>query len=139
MFMFVVEHPRRPTQTSVSTDADVRIDRRRRPYRPTQMLVVLLRRYSAAMFCVFRAFGGIVVLPQISPSRSVAPSSLAEWQHLVVELGGRAHAQHLLDDCILSILFSAVTIFSRSPLPFVERRSRCRPYFDRIWSFIISR
>lgn len=45
----------------------------------------------------------------------------------------------ILDDCILSILFSAVTIFSRSPLPFVERRSRCRPYFDRIWSFIISR
>ncbi|WP_443876477.1 hypothetical protein [Leyella stercorea] len=31
--------PYRPTQTSVSTDADVRIDRRRRPYRPTQMLV----------------------------------------------------------------------------------------------------
>ncbi|WP_278912067.1 hypothetical protein [Leyella stercorea] len=45
MFMFVVGHPRRPTQMSVSTDADVRIDRRRRPYRPTQMLVVLLRRY----------------------------------------------------------------------------------------------
>ena len=39
----------------------------------------------------------------------------------------------ILDDCILSILFSAVTIFSRSPLPFVERRSRCRPYFDRIY------
>ncbi|WP_302824742.1 hypothetical protein [Leyella stercorea] len=75
MFMFVIEHPRRPTQMSVSTDADVRIDRRRRPYRPTRMLVVLLRRYSAAMFCVFRAFGGIAVLPQISPSRSVAPSS----------------------------------------------------------------
>ena len=39
MFMFVVEHLRRPTRMSVSTDADVRIDRRRRPYRPTQMSV----------------------------------------------------------------------------------------------------
>ncbi|WP_278776198.1 hypothetical protein [Leyella stercorea] len=39
MFMFVVEHPRRPTQMSVSTDADVRIDRRRCSYRPTQTSV----------------------------------------------------------------------------------------------------
>ncbi|WP_278855688.1 hypothetical protein [Leyella stercorea] len=39
MFMFVVEHPRRPTQMSVSTDADVRIDRRRRPHRPAQTSV----------------------------------------------------------------------------------------------------
>ena len=31
-------HPHRPTQTSVSTDADIRIDRRRHPYRPTQMV-----------------------------------------------------------------------------------------------------
>ncbi|WP_333578600.1 hypothetical protein [Leyella stercorea] len=30
-------HPHRPTQTSVSTDADIRIDRRRRPHRPTRM------------------------------------------------------------------------------------------------------
>ncbi|WP_278863782.1 hypothetical protein [Leyella stercorea] len=29
--------PHRPTQMSVSTDADVRIDRRRCPHRPTQM------------------------------------------------------------------------------------------------------
>ncbi|WP_334106151.1 hypothetical protein [Leyella stercorea] len=29
--------PHRPTQMSASTDADVRIDRRRCPYRPTQM------------------------------------------------------------------------------------------------------
>ncbi|WP_419520840.1 hypothetical protein [Leyella stercorea] len=29
--------PYRPTQMSVSTDADVRIDRRRCPHRPTQM------------------------------------------------------------------------------------------------------
>ena len=29
----------RPTQTSASTDADIRIDRRRHPYRPTQMSV----------------------------------------------------------------------------------------------------
>ena len=28
MFMFVVKHPRRPTQMSASTGADVRIDRR---------------------------------------------------------------------------------------------------------------
>ena len=41
MFMFVVKHPRRPTQMSVSTDADVRIDRRGCPYRPTQMLVTV--------------------------------------------------------------------------------------------------
>ena len=27
---------RRPTQTSASTDADIRIDRRRHPYRPAQ-------------------------------------------------------------------------------------------------------
>ena len=39
MFMFVVEHPYRPTQMSVSTDADARIDRRRCPYRPTQTSV----------------------------------------------------------------------------------------------------
>ena len=39
MFMFVVEHPRRPTQMSVSTDADGRIDRRRCPYRPMQTSV----------------------------------------------------------------------------------------------------
>ena len=38
MFMFV-EHPRRPTQMLVSTDADVRIDRRRRPHRPAQTSV----------------------------------------------------------------------------------------------------
>ncbi|WP_278910824.1 hypothetical protein [Leyella stercorea] len=30
---------RRPTQMFVSTDADVRIDRRRRTHRPTRMLV----------------------------------------------------------------------------------------------------
>ncbi|WP_417090327.1 hypothetical protein [Leyella stercorea] len=30
-------HPRRPAQMSASTDADVRIDRRRCPDRPTQM------------------------------------------------------------------------------------------------------
>lgn len=108
---------------------------------PMRTLAFLLGRYSAAMFCVFRAFGGIAVLPRISPSRALRLQAhlLAEWQHLVVDLVVRAHAQHLLDDCILSILFSAVMIFSRSPLPFVERRSRCRPYFDRIWSFIISR
>ena len=29
-------HPHRPTQTSVPTDADIRIDRRRHPHRPTQ-------------------------------------------------------------------------------------------------------
>ncbi|WP_278789798.1 hypothetical protein [Leyella stercorea] len=29
-------HPHRPTQTSASTDADIRIDRRRHPHRPTQ-------------------------------------------------------------------------------------------------------
>ncbi|WP_417469821.1 hypothetical protein [Leyella stercorea] len=36
--------PHRPTQMSVTTDADVRIDRRRCPHRPTQMkkLVLLL-------------------------------------------------------------------------------------------------
>ncbi len=39
MFMFVVEHPRRPTQMSASTDADARIDRRRCPHRPAQMSV----------------------------------------------------------------------------------------------------
>ena len=46
MFMFVIEHPRRPTQMLVSTDADVastdadvRIDRRRRPHRPAQTSV----------------------------------------------------------------------------------------------------
>ncbi|WP_444302956.1 hypothetical protein [Leyella stercorea] len=39
MFMFVVEHPRRPAQMSASTDADVRIDRRRCPYRPTRTSV----------------------------------------------------------------------------------------------------
>ncbi|WP_417096321.1 hypothetical protein [Leyella stercorea] len=32
--------PHRPTQMSVSTDADVRIDRRRRPYRPMRMSVL---------------------------------------------------------------------------------------------------
>ncbi|WP_278819061.1 hypothetical protein [Leyella stercorea] len=31
--------PYRPTQMSVSTDADVRIDRRRCPHRPTQTSV----------------------------------------------------------------------------------------------------
>ncbi|WP_456084343.1 hypothetical protein [Leyella stercorea] len=30
-------HPHRPTQTSASTDADIRIDRRRCPYRPTRI------------------------------------------------------------------------------------------------------
>ena len=30
--------PYRPTQTSVSTDADIRTDRRRRPHRPTRMV-----------------------------------------------------------------------------------------------------
>ncbi len=30
-------HPHRPTQTYASTDADVRIDRRRRAHRPTRM------------------------------------------------------------------------------------------------------
>ncbi|WP_417468366.1 hypothetical protein [Leyella stercorea] len=34
-------HPHRPAQTSASTDADIRIDRRRHPHRPTQMLKVL--------------------------------------------------------------------------------------------------
>ncbi|WP_288611191.1 hypothetical protein [Leyella stercorea] len=29
-------HPRRPTQTSASTDADIRVDRRRHPHRPAQ-------------------------------------------------------------------------------------------------------
>ncbi|WP_302403065.1 hypothetical protein [Leyella stercorea] len=29
--------PHRPTQMSASTDADVRIDRRRHPHRPTRM------------------------------------------------------------------------------------------------------
>ncbi|WP_417468314.1 hypothetical protein [Leyella stercorea] len=33
--MFFSSH--RPTQTSVSTDADIRTDRRRHPHRPTQM------------------------------------------------------------------------------------------------------
>ena len=32
-------HPHRPTQMLVSTDADIRTDRRRHPHRPTQMLV----------------------------------------------------------------------------------------------------
>ena len=31
--------PYRPAQTSVSTDADIRTDRRRHPYRPTQTSV----------------------------------------------------------------------------------------------------
>ncbi|WP_455512986.1 hypothetical protein [Leyella stercorea] len=43
--VYVCEHPRRPTRMLVSTDADARNGRRRCPYRPTQMLVVLLRRY----------------------------------------------------------------------------------------------
>ncbi|WP_417097081.1 hypothetical protein [Leyella stercorea] len=30
-------HPRRPAQTSASTGADIRIDRRRHPRRPTRM------------------------------------------------------------------------------------------------------
>ena len=30
--------PYRPTQTSAPTDADIRIDRRRHPYRPTRMV-----------------------------------------------------------------------------------------------------
>ncbi|WP_278887952.1 hypothetical protein [Leyella stercorea] len=30
-------HPHRPAQTSASTGADVRIDRRRRPHRPTRI------------------------------------------------------------------------------------------------------
>ncbi|WP_278908519.1 hypothetical protein [Leyella stercorea] len=55
--MFVVEHPRRPTQTSVSTDADVCIDRRRRPYRPTQMSVstdadACIDRRGCSSFCL---------------------------------------------------------------------------------------
>ena len=154
--MFVVKHPRRPTQMSVSTDADVRIDRRRRPYRPTQTSVstdadVRIDRRGCSSFCLEytpqQYFVGSVRSVELLFFHRYIPHEalrlqahlLAEWQHLVVELGVRAHAQHLLDDCILSILFSAVTIFSRSPLPFVERRSRCRPYFDRIWSFIISR
>ncbi|WP_418288333.1 hypothetical protein [Leyella stercorea] len=29
-------HPHRPAQTSAPTDADIRIDRRRHPHRPTQ-------------------------------------------------------------------------------------------------------
>ncbi|WP_302823888.1 hypothetical protein [Leyella stercorea] len=37
--MWHVADPYRPTQMSASTDADVRIDRRRCPYRPTQMSV----------------------------------------------------------------------------------------------------
>ena len=37
--MWHVDDPHRPTQMSASTDADVRIDRRRCPYRPTQMSV----------------------------------------------------------------------------------------------------
>ena len=156
MFMFVVKHPRRPTQMSVSTDADVRIDRRRRPYRPTQTSVstdadVRIDRRGCSSFCLEytpqQYFVGsmrsveLLFFHRYIPHEALRLQAhlLAEWQHLVVELGVRAHAQHLLDDCILSILFSAVTIFSRSPLPFVERRSRCRPYFDRIWSFIISR
>jgi hypothetical protein len=32
-------HPHRPTQTSASTDADIRTDRRRHPHRPTQTSV----------------------------------------------------------------------------------------------------
>ena len=32
-------HPHRPTQMLVTTDADIRTDRRRHPHRPTQMLV----------------------------------------------------------------------------------------------------
>ncbi|WP_278812851.1 hypothetical protein [Leyella stercorea] len=32
--------PHRPTQMSASTDADARIDRRRRPHRPTQMIKI---------------------------------------------------------------------------------------------------
>ena len=32
-------HPHRPTQTSAPTDADIRTDRRGCSYRPTQMLV----------------------------------------------------------------------------------------------------
>ena len=149
MFMFVVKHPRRPTQMSVSTDADVRIDRRRCSYRPTQMSVstdadalrFVLNILRSNVLCVPCVRWNCCSSTDISLTKRCAFKriSLAEWQHLVVELGGRAHAQHLLDDCILSILFSAITIFSRSPLPFVERRSRCRPYFDRIWSFIISR
>ncbi|WP_455513184.1 hypothetical protein [Leyella stercorea] len=35
-------HPHRPTQTSASTDADIRTDRRRHPYRPTRMAFLLL-------------------------------------------------------------------------------------------------
>ncbi|WP_278909551.1 hypothetical protein [Leyella stercorea] len=35
-------HPHRPTQTSAPTDADIRIDRRRHPYRPTRMAFLLL-------------------------------------------------------------------------------------------------
>ncbi|WP_456084385.1 hypothetical protein [Leyella stercorea] len=34
--MFIYRHPHRPTQTSASTGADIRIDRRRHPHRPAQ-------------------------------------------------------------------------------------------------------
>ncbi|WP_302427069.1 hypothetical protein [Leyella stercorea] len=34
--MSIYRHPHRPAQTSASTDADIRIDRRRHPHRPTQ-------------------------------------------------------------------------------------------------------
>ncbi|WP_278862016.1 hypothetical protein [Leyella stercorea] len=34
--MLIYRHPHRPTQASASTDAGIRIDRRRHPHRPTQ-------------------------------------------------------------------------------------------------------
>ncbi|WP_456084774.1 hypothetical protein [Leyella stercorea] len=36
-FLYRYRDTHRPAQTSASTDADIRIDRRRCPYRPTQM------------------------------------------------------------------------------------------------------
>ena len=61
MFMFVVKHPRRPTQMSASTDADVRIDRRRRPYRPMRMSVstdadARIDRRGCSSFCLEDTF-----------------------------------------------------------------------------------
>ena len=61
MFMFVVKHPRRPTQMSVSTDADVRIDWRRRPHRPAQTSVstdadARIDRRGCSSFCLEDTF-----------------------------------------------------------------------------------
>ena len=61
MFMFVIEHPRRPTQMLVSTDADVRIDRRRCPHRPAQTSAstgadVRIDRRGCSSFCLEDTF-----------------------------------------------------------------------------------